>query len=81
MKVEEEKIKTALGHCGYPKWTMDKVKQQMATKSKKKDVTKKNTEEKAKGMVVIPYVEGLSENSKESSGNIKSPPRCDHTTL
>ena len=60
-KEEEERIKTALKHCGYPRWTWDKVNQQMANKHKTKETKKKTLEEKAKGMVVIPYIEGVSE--------------------
>ena len=48
-------------HCGYPRWTWDKVNQQMANKHKTKETKKKTLEERAKGMVVIPYIEGVSE--------------------
>ncbi|XP_072021371.1 uncharacterized protein [Amphiura filiformis] len=62
---EEEHIRTALKNCGYPKWTMDKVKDQMQNKiqNAEKPISKKSktTDEKSKGMVVIPYVNGVSE--------------------
>ena len=31
-KEEKKRLKSALKHCGYPRWTMDKVNQQMANK-------------------------------------------------
>ena len=58
-KEEEQRIRTALTHCGYPKWALDRAKQQIINKiqnpqkSKPKDTTR--------GMVVIPYVESLTE--------------------
>ncbi len=61
-KKEEQHIEKALGACGYPRWTMKKVKEQKARKgSKPKKQETKQNQEKAKGMVVIPYIEGLSE--------------------
>ncbi len=57
---EEKHIEKALGACGYPPWTIKKVKtSRMAKQEKKKQ--QKDTQEKSRGMVVIPYVEGLSE--------------------
>ena len=64
---EEKRIRTALKNCGYPNWVMDKVKQNMEDKANNTDATKaeskkkKKTENKSKGMVVIPYVNGLTE--------------------
>ena len=61
-KVNEEKhIKQALTYCGYPKWTIDKVKR--STKNKKTQTTKRDkNKEKSRGLVVIPYVQGVSES-------------------
>ncbi len=69
-KIEEEgKVKEAMMVCGYPEWSFDRVrekmekgKEQKKTKSKKKD----NSSEEKKGMVVIPYVQGLSESLDRS---------------
>ena len=59
---EERKIKEALSRCGYPSWSFKRVKQQMDNKVKKKS-TKKEVDTKTKGLVVIPYVEGLAEKA------------------
>jgi len=47
---------------GYPSWTIDKVKQDIMEKSWK-GKTKKGSDQrgKHKGLVVVPYVKGLSE--------------------
>ena len=65
-KVNEEKhIQQALTKCGYPKWTIDKVKRSM--KKKKTKTTKRDTnKEKSRGLVVIPYVQGVSESIERS---------------
>ena len=57
---EENNIKGALSTCGYPDWTFKKVKLEKATP---KTDTKNSTadRDKSKGLVVLPYVEGLSE--------------------
>ncbi|XP_072018360.1 uncharacterized protein [Amphiura filiformis] len=57
---EEENIKKALHTCGYPPWTIDRVKTQMGTPKEKKN-NKKDDNSKSRGLVVIPYVEGVSE--------------------
>ena len=59
---ERDTIKTALKTCGYPEWTLNRVEQSMREKesNKKKDNSRKE-EEKNKGMVVLPYVSGVSE--------------------
>ncbi len=68
-KEEEEKVKSAMMVCGYPDWAFDKVREKMERgkeqKKERKKKTEKNTEEK-KGMVVIPYVQGLSESLERS---------------
>ncbi len=60
---EEIKIREAMKDCGYPKWSIDRVKQQMSEKPSKNTKPKKSKESEtpSKGMVVIPYVEGVSE--------------------
>ncbi|XP_072020422.1 uncharacterized protein [Amphiura filiformis] len=64
-KEEEKKIRTALQNCGYPRWAMDRVKQQMSTSKIKSNSSKKsNDDNPSKGMVVLPYVAGLSEKLK-----------------
>ncbi|XP_072046224.1 uncharacterized protein [Amphiura filiformis] len=60
-KDEENKIRNALSDCGYPKWALDRVKQQMNDKPQKQKKSKKLEETPSRGMVVIPYVEGLAE--------------------
>ena len=58
----EEHVAKALSKCGYPRWTIDRVKQDIMEKSLKDAAKKvKNTRGNHKGMVVVPYVKGLSE--------------------
>ena len=59
---EEKTIQEALQKCGYPPWTFGKVKDQMATKQKKKYDTKKKNDDttKSNGFVVLPYVKGVT---------------------
>ena len=62
--IEEERVRAALRTCGYPEWAMNKVKEQMANKNQVKAAKKAKPmpkEKQSKGMVVIPYVNGLSE--------------------
>jgi len=59
---KEEHIAKALRKCGYPPWTIDRVKQDIVEKSLKDEAKKvKNTRGNHKGMVVVPYVKGLTE--------------------
>ena len=59
---KEESVAKALSKCGYPPWTIDRVKQDIVEKSLKDDAKKaKNTRGNHKGMVDMPYVKGLSE--------------------
>ena len=60
-KEEEAKIRKAFADCGYPKWALDKVKQQRGNKQQKTQKKVKDKESPSKGMVIIPYVEGLAE--------------------
>ena len=82
---EEENIRKALQSCGYPEWTLKRVKQQQEQKEaniKRKDTTKKNNKEKKKGQVVLPYIRGVSERISRTLNqhNISTSYRP-HTTL
>ncbi|XP_072021483.1 uncharacterized protein [Amphiura filiformis] len=55
--VEEQKIKEALKLCGYPEWAFKDVNKKTA---KKKDQSQTTT----RGMVVLPYKEGLSQRAR-----------------
>jgi len=59
--LEEENIRGALSRCGYPDWTVEKVKKDRATPKTKHNSKQKCDAEKTKGMVVVPYVQGLTE--------------------
>ena len=60
-KKEEEHVAKAPRECGYPPWTIDKVKQDIVEKSLKDEAKKvKNTRSNHKGMVVVPYVQWRS---------------------
>ncbi len=65
-KEEREHIEKALTVCGYPKWTFRKVEKQMQEKKEGKTKEKKDKEpdEKSKGMIVLPYVKGVTEQLK-----------------
>jgi len=53
-KKEEEHVAKALRKCGYPPWTIDRVKQDIVEKSLKDEAKKvKNTRGNHKGMVVV----------------------------
>ena len=61
-KVQEEgKVVWALKNCGYPKWTFKKVKDQMKVPKKQNTSKKVDSTNKSRGMVVIPYIQGVSE--------------------
>ena len=59
--VEEQKVEDALKICGYPGWTFEKVKGQMHAVKPKKDTKKKENKGQNRGMVVLPYVKGVTE--------------------
>ena len=59
---KEEHVAKALSKYGYPAWTIDRVKQDIVGKSFMDEAKKaKNTRGNHKGMVVVPYLKGLSE--------------------
>jgi len=61
---EELHIGTALQKCRYSKWIFEKVKQDQWNKElRAKKTNKKSTSDQSDGgLVVIPYVRGLSED-------------------
>ena len=63
---EEEHIQKELSQCGYPKWPMKKVKDQIRLNKKGKDDKRKKKksvkDQKFRGLVTISYVIGLSES-------------------
>ena len=63
-KKELDHITSALKVCGYPHWTTTRVMEQLKQKESniiKKKRRKDQGKEKSKGMIIIPYVAGLSE--------------------
>ncbi len=58
-KLEEQHIMNALERCGYLRWTFMKVKKQM--NNNKEKTKRREKHERSKGLVVIPYVKGISE--------------------
>jgi hypothetical protein len=60
-KAEEKIICDALQQCGYPNWAINKAKKDKEKQQQKKETRKKADDNQSKGLVVIPYVEGLSE--------------------
>ena len=59
---EEQNICQALAACGYPEWTVNKVKKDRSQPKQKPPAKKQSDGEKSKGLVVVPYVQGLSEH-------------------
>ena len=57
---EEQKIKEALKLYGYPEWAFKQVTQNKPEKTK----NKAQSDCKSRGMVVLPYEEGLSQRVK-----------------
>ena len=60
-KVEEDKIKQALKQCGYPDWTVKKVKQDRANKQNKPKAKKSKETPSTRTSVTIPYIQGVTE--------------------
>ena len=61
-KVEEDKIRKALKQCGYPEWTVDKVKTDKVSKQgKPKPRKEKNKATTRRTLVTVPYIQGLTE--------------------
>ena len=56
-----ETIQSALSVCGYPDWTIRSVREKMVNKQPKERKPKSEEKDKSRGMVVIPYVQGLTE--------------------
>ena len=83
---EKETIRSALQACGYPEWSIVNTAKQMAERKKTKDSSKKRKKSddniKSRGMVVIPYISGVSEKVarilKKKQVNTAMRP---HTTL
>jgi len=57
--MEDFHVEEALRACEYPKWTFNKVRRQIESKRNKK--TGKQRDSLQRPMVVIPYVENVSE--------------------
>ena len=57
---EEAHIQKALSWCGYPAWSIRKVKSELEAKTQKKKKQHKLVQDH-KTSVIIPYVEGVSE--------------------
>jgi len=58
-KQEDSHVEEALWACGYLQWTLNKVRRQIESKRDKK--TRKQCDSSQWPMVVIPYVENVSE--------------------
>ena len=65
---EESMIDNALRMCNYPEWSLDLAKKQQKEKSEKEKQKKKENSERSKGLVVLPYVKGLSKRISRSLG-------------
>ena len=63
---EKVHINHALNKCGYPKWALNKVTSNTKDSAKKKTTSGK---EQCKGLVVLPYIKGVSEALKRIFGN------------
>jgi hypothetical protein len=63
--VEEKTITKALSQCGYPQWTIDKVKKDRQTKAdnpKKRKDTKSDPVTRSLATVTLPYIKGATEH-------------------
>ncbi len=61
MEAEEQYIKEAIANCVYPDWTIQIVKYQMKTSKEEKRKRRKEVKDKSKCLVVISYIQGISE--------------------
>ena len=61
--IEEDRVQAVSRTCGFLGWAMNKVKHRLAKKSQTKHKKRKQepSETKRKGIVVIPYVDGIAE--------------------
>ena len=82
-KAEENIITGALKTCGYPNWSITKVKRQIATKKAVgKPKVRQSKRDKSRGHVVLPYIKGLSEKlSRILKDHQVSTSYKPHTTL
>ncbi|XP_072037403.1 uncharacterized protein [Amphiura filiformis] len=71
---EEDKIKRVLNQCGYPEWMFNQVKRKMDNKHVVKPNKNKDSTEKNKGLVIIPYVKKLSETTTRILKSMAMPP-------
>ena len=55
---EEEYISKALHECGYPKWTIRKIREKQQNQQRK---SKEKNKEKSRCVVTLPYVQGVTE--------------------
>ena len=65
-ETEETHIEDALNKCGYPNWTINKIRKSIHQKNSqpstvRKQQEKRNKEHRMKGMVVLPYIKGTTE--------------------
>lgn len=61
-KKEVKHIQTALSRCQYPKWAIEKGRQQVEQREHKKpEKTKLKTKTEHRGIVTLPYFRGTTE--------------------
>ena len=74
---EIQHIEKALKDCKYPQWAIDRVRKDISRpkEDKKKGRKKKHQEKQIKGMVVLPYVKGVTERIQRTmrKHNIETP--------
>jgi len=78
-KKEKEHVARALSKCGYPLWTIDRVKQDIVEKYLNDEAKKAKYTSNHKGMVVVPYVKRLSEAFARIPKSQASPQLTVHT--
>ena len=80
---EYRHVKAVLKTCKYPTWAIHKVEKQLAeNKEAAQKEKKKPNEKKKRGMVVLPYVQGVTERVQRTmrKHGVEAPARP-HTTL